>query len=54
MAERNDPRIRRPELLLLGAGDHFELGSTIRSAAAFGWERAFIEDRHSFLFTAVS
>ena len=50
MASRRDPRSRRPELLLLGAGDQFELGSTIRSAAAFGWERAFIEDRHGVWF----
>jgi len=50
MAVRKDPRSRRPELLLLGAGDQIELGSTIRSAAAFGWERAFIEDRHQVWF----
>src|SRR2546427_13146846 len=50
MAVRKDPRTRRPELFLPGAGDHFELGSTIRSAAAFGWERAFIEDRHRVWF----
>ena len=50
MATRKDPRSRRPELLLLGACDHFELGSTIRSAAAFGWERAFIEDSHRVWF----
>src|SRR5260370_40134140 len=50
MAVRKDPRNRRPELLLLGAGDHFELGSTIRSAAGLGWERAFIEDRHQVWF----
>jgi hypothetical protein len=50
MAVRKDPRSRRPELLLLGAGDHFELGSTIRSAAGLGWERAFIEDRHQVWF----
>lgn len=50
MAVRKDPRSRRPELLLLGAGDHFELGSTIRSAAGLGWERAFIEDRHQIWF----
>jgi len=42
MAVRKDPRTRRPELLLLGPRDHFELGSTIRSAAGLGWERAFI------------
>jgi tRNA G18 (ribose-2'-O)-methylase SpoU len=50
MALRKDPRSRRPELLLLGAADHFELGSTIRSAAALGWERAFIEDPHRVWF----
>lgn len=50
MAVRKDPRSRRPELLLLGPGDHFELGSTIRSAAGFGWERAFVEDRHQAWF----
>jgi tRNA(Leu) C34 or U34 (ribose-2'-O)-methylase TrmL len=50
MTTRKDPRSRRPELLLLDAGDHFELGSTIRSAAAFGWERAFIEDPHRVWF----
>jgi len=37
-------------LLLLGPGDHFELGSTIRSAAGLGWERAFIEDQHQVWF----
>jgi tRNA(Leu) C34 or U34 (ribose-2'-O)-methylase TrmL len=50
MAVRRDPRGRRQELLLFQPGDHFEAGSTIRSAAAFGWERAFIEDRHQVWF----
>src|SRR5207253_9058408 len=45
-----DPRNRRPDLLLLGPGDHFELGSTIRSAAGLGWERAFIEVQHQVWF----
>jgi hypothetical protein len=49
-ATRKNPRSRRPELLLLDAGDHFELGSSIRSAAALGWERAFIEDPHRVWF----
>jgi hypothetical protein len=40
----------RPELLLLSAGDHFELGSALRSAIAFGWDRAFVEDRHDVWF----
>jgi len=50
MAVRRDPSSRRPELLLLGAGDQIELGSSIRSATAFGWERAFIEDRDQVWF----
>ena len=50
MAVRTDPRNRRPELLLLAPGDHFELGSTIRSAAGLGWERAFVEDRNRAWF----
>lgn len=37
MAVRGEPNNRRPEVLLLGAGDHVELGSAIRSTAAFGW-----------------
>ncbi len=44
------PHRRRPELLLAGATDHVELGSTIRSAAAFGWERLFVEDRAGVWF----
>jgi hypothetical protein len=48
--ERRDPESRRPELLFLGAGDHIELGSAIRSATAFGWQRAFIEDRQALWF----
>ena len=50
MQERREPRSRRPELLLLGAGDHIELGSAVRSATAFGWERALIEDRNQLWF----
>lgn len=50
MATRSDPASRRPELLLLGAGDPIELGSAVRSAAAFGWHRAFIEDRDGIWF----
>lgn len=41
---------RRPELWLLGAADHVELGSSIRSAGAFGWERVFVEDRGGVWF----
>lgn len=50
MAVRRDPRSRRPELLLFQPGDHFEAGSTIRSAAAFGWERALLDDLHQVWF----
>jgi len=47
---RRDPERRRPHVVLMGAGDHVELGSAIRSAAAFGWTRAFIEDRDRVWF----
>ena len=50
MAVRVEPNSRRPEVLLLGAGDHVELGSAIRSCAAFGWGRVFIEDRQQVWF----
>jgi len=50
MSVRNDPARRRPEVLLLGPNNHVEIGSTIRSAAAFGWGRVFIEDRHQVWF----
>src|SRR5437870_13832796 len=48
MAVKKDPRTRRPELLLLGAGDRAWQHDSF--AAAFGWERAFIEDRHRVWF----
>ncbi len=50
MAVRREPNSRRPEVLLLGPGDHVELGSAIRSCAAFGWGRVFIEDRKPVWF----
>lgn len=50
MAVRGEPNNRRPEVLLLGPGDHVELGSTIRSCAGFGWGRVFIEDRNQVWF----
>ena len=52
MAIRKDPANRRPDILFCEPTDHFELGSTIRSAAGFGWERAFIEDRHRVWFSS--
>ncbi|MFQ5566828.1 MAG: TrmH family RNA methyltransferase [Paracoccaceae bacterium] len=47
---RSEPSNNRPELLLLGATDHFELGSSIRSGAAFGWNRLLIDDRAGVWF----
>jgi len=44
------PERRRPELLLIGGQDHVELGSTIRSAGAFGWRSLFLEDRGEVWF----
>jgi len=51
MAVRKDPASRRPDILFCEPRDHFELGSAIRSAAGFGWERAFIEDSHKVWFS---
>jgi hypothetical protein len=39
------PESRRPTVLLLGPGDHVEAGSTLRSAAAFGWQTVGLDDR---------
>lgn len=50
MVKRKNPATRRPELLLIGAENHIELGSAIRSATALGWRRAFIEDRKQVWF----
>ena len=47
---RADPNKNRPEILLMGAADQIELGSSIRSAAAFGWNRLFVEDRPKVWF----
>jgi hypothetical protein len=50
MAIRKDPGNRRPDILLHQPMNHFELGSTLRSAAGLGWERALIDDRHRVWF----
>jgi len=50
LQSRSQPNKRRPELLLMGAADHVELGSSISSAGAFGWGRTFIEDRREVWF----
>jgi hypothetical protein len=52
MAVCNDPSRRRPEILFQSPCDHFEFGSAVRSAAAFGWNRAFIEDSHAVWFNS--
>jgi tRNA G18 (ribose-2'-O)-methylase SpoU len=52
MQRRSAPEQRRPELLLLGTADHWELGSAIRSAAAFGWQRVWLDDRAGVWFGA--
>lgn len=44
------PRARRPAVLLVGPGDHVEAGSTLRSAAAFGWPEVGIDDRDKVWF----
>ena len=50
MARVAHPARRRPEVLLSAATDHIETGSAIRSAAAFGWSRLLIDDRHRVWF----
>lgn len=50
MPMRADPPRLRPEVLLIGGKDYIELGCSIRSSAAFGWERLFVEDRESVWF----
>lgn len=50
LARNGDPDARRPELLLLGPKDHVELGSAIRSACAFGWNRIYVEDSSNVWF----
>lgn len=44
------PERRRPTLLLAAGADHVELGSAIRSAGAFGWERILVDDRAGVWF----
>jgi tRNA G18 (ribose-2'-O)-methylase SpoU len=44
------PDTHRPAVLLLGPGDHVEAGSTLRSAAAFGWRAVGLDDRDKVWF----
>jgi len=50
IARTVDPASRRPDVLLSALNDHVELGSAIRSAAAFGWSRILLEDRFRVWF----
>lgn len=50
LRRRNRPGRLRPNILLAGGRDHVEIGSSIRSAAALGWEIAMIEDPHGVWF----
>ena len=43
-AKASRPENRRPGLLIIG-DDHVEVGSTLRSAAAFGFQDVWLEDR---------
>lgn len=43
-------RRHRPDVLLLGPGDHVEAGSALRSAAAFGWRSVGLDDRDKVWF----
>ncbi|MDF1665600.1 MAG: TrmH family RNA methyltransferase, partial [Planctomycetota bacterium] len=47
---RSDPEKHRPNLLFLAGDDHIELGSTLRSAAAFGWSQVLLEDPQKIWF----
>ncbi len=50
MQIRSEPQKKRPEIIFIGGTAHAELGSAIRSAAALGWNRIFIEDRSNVWF----
>lgn len=49
---RPKPRRSRPELLIAGPTDPIEVGSVLRSATAFGWERVLLDDPHGVWFCA--
>ena len=50
MAARPSPARHRPELLLAAPGDPVEAGSSIRSAACFGWRRVLLADDEKVWF----
>jgi len=47
---RPDPGRSRPEFLIIDPRDPIELGSAVRSTAALGWSRMFIDDRYGVWF----
>lgn len=47
---RADPERHRPTLLMVGPADPIELGSALRSAAAFGWSSVLLDDRRGAWF----
>lgn len=47
---RSDPEKHRPDLMILAGDDHIELGSSLRSAAAFGWRQVLLEDPKKIWF----
>ena len=52
MRVRRRPDEARPAVLLLNPKDHVETGSSIRSAAAFGWQSICVADAHDIWFSA--
>jgi hypothetical protein len=44
------PESHRPTLVLAAPRDHVEAGSSLRSAAAFGWETITLDDREKVWF----
>jgi tRNA G18 (ribose-2'-O)-methylase SpoU len=44
------PESHRPNLLLAAPRDHVEAGSSLRSAAAFGWQTVIVDDREKVWF----
>jgi hypothetical protein len=52
-AKATRPEHRRPALLLVG-NDHVEVGSSLRSAAAFGFRDVLLEDRGAGWFSGSS
>lgn len=48
--ETAHPERRRPEILLMSPRDHAEIGSSLRSVGAFGWQRVLVDDSERVWF----